>query len=134
MFPAGDTGNEVHLGSGDPLGLEPDLVSEEQAEEDGDRHVVCDKRSGVPVTLEEDSPIGEENDDDGPPQTPPTGVGHKLAVPWEVFGADTLRLQSLSESDTGDADTEPIEHPSNGAHVGEPGENGVRGLGYGHVR
>ena len=54
-------------------------------------------------------------------------------MPREVLGADTLRLQSLSESDAGDADTEPVEHSRYGAHVGEPVENGVRGLGDGHV-
>jgi len=54
-------------------------------------------------------------------------------VPWEVIGADTLSLQSASESETSEANTEPVEHSRDGAHVGEPAENGVRGLGDGHV-
>jgi len=133
VFPVGDAGNEVHLGGRDPLGLEPELVSEEQAEEDWDWYVVGDEGRGVPVTLEEYTPVGEEDDDDGPSQTPPTGVWHELAVPWEAFGVDTLCLQSLSESDTGDTDTEPVEHSRDGAHVGEPAEHSGRGLGNSHV-
>lgn len=133
MLPAGDAGNEVHLGSGDPLGLEPELVSEEQAEEDWEGDVVGDEGRGVPVTLEEDAPVGEEDDDRGPEDTPPSGVWHECAVPWEVVGADTLSLQSVSESETSEANTEPVEHSRDGAHVGEPAENGVRGLGDGHV-
>ena len=54
-------------------------------------------------------------------------------MPREVFGADPLGLQSLSESDASEADTEPVEHSRDGAHVGKPVENGVRGLGDGHV-
>lgn len=54
-------------------------------------------------------------------------------MPREVLGGDTLRLQSSSESDAREADTEPVEHSRNGAHVGEPTENGVRRLGDGHV-
>lgn len=123
MLPAGDAGNEVHVGSAMPLGLVPKLVSKEQAEEDRDRQVVGDEGRGVPVTLEEDAPVGEEDDDDGPDQTPPTGVRHELAVPWKVFGVDALRLQTLSESNTGDTDAEPIKHARDGAHVGEPAEN-----------
>ena len=123
MFPAGDTGNEVHVGSAMPLGLVPELVSEEQAEEDRDRYVVGDEGCGVPVTLEEDAPVGEEDDDDGPDQTPPTGVRHELAVPWKVIGVDTLCLQTMSESDTSYTNAEPIEHSRDGAHVGEPAKN-----------
>ena len=108
-----------------PLGFVPELVSKEQAEEDWDRQVVGDEGRGVPVTLEEDVPVGEEDDEDGPHQTPPSGVWHELAVPWKVFGVDTLCLQTLSESDTSDTDAEPIEHSRYGAHVAEPAENGV---------
>lgn len=133
MLPAGDAGNEVHVGSAMPLGLVPKLVSKEQAEEDRDREVVGDEGRGVPVTLEEDAPVGEEDDDDGPHQTPPTGVRHELAVPWKVFGVDALCLQTLSESNTGDTNAEPVEHARDGAHVGEPAENVARGLGDGHV-
>lgn len=107
------------------LCLEPELVSEEEAEEDWDRQVVCDEGRGVPVPLEEHAPVGEEDDDDGPDQTPPSGVRHELAVPREVLGVDTLGLQPLSESDAGDTDAEPVEHSRNGTHVGEPVENGV---------
>jgi len=125
VFPAGDASDEVHVGGAMPLGLEPELVSEEEAEEDWDWQVVGDEGGGVPVTLEEDGPVGEEDDDDGPAQTPPSGVRHELAVPWEVLGVDTLGLQSMSESDASDTDAEPIEHSGDCAHVGEPAENGV---------
>jgi hypothetical protein len=133
MFPAGDAVHEVHIGSAMPLCLFPELVSEEQAEEDGDRHVVGDEGRGVPITLEEDIPVGEEDDEDGPDQAPPSGIWHELAVPWKVLGVDPLRLQTMSESDTSDTDAEPIEHSRDGAHVGEPAENVARGLGDGHV-
>ena len=133
MLPAGDASDEVHVGSGDPLGLEPELVSEEQTEEDWDGDVVGDEGRGVPVTLEEDTPVGEEDDDRGPHDTPVSGVWHECAVPWEVIGADTLSLQSVSESEASDANTEPVEHSRDGAHVGEPAENGVGGFGDGHV-
>lgn len=125
MFPAGDAGNKVHLRSAVPLGLEPELVSEEQAEEDWNRQVVCDEGGGVPVTLEEDGPVGEEDDDDGPDQTPPSGIWHECAVPWEILGIDALCFQTLSETDAGDANSEPVEHSRDGAHVTEPAENGV---------
>jgi len=125
VFPARDASNKVHTGCRYPLCLEPELVSEEQTEEDRDGNVVCDEGGSVPVTLEEDAPVGEEDDDNGPHQTPPSGVWHEFAVPWEVLGADTLCLQSLSESDASETDTEPIEHSRDGAHVGEPAENGV---------
>jgi len=123
VFPTGDAGDEVHVGSAMPLGLVPKLVSEVQAEEYRDRQIVGDEGRGVPVTLEEDAPVGEEDDDDGPDQTPPTGIWHELAMPRKVLGVDTLRLQTMSESDTGETDAEPIKHSRDGAHVGEPAEN-----------
>jgi len=125
VFPAGDAGNKVHLGSTMPLGLEPELVSKEQAEEDWNRQVVCDEGRRVPITLEEDAPVGEEDDDDGPNQTPPSGIWHEFTVPWEIFGVDALRLQAVSETDGSDAYTEPIEHSRDGAHVAEPAEDGI---------
>jgi hypothetical protein len=123
ILPAGDTGNEVHVRSADPPGLEPELVSEEETEEEENGYVVGDKRCGVPAVLEEDLPLGEDNDDDGPAQAPPGGVWGEFTMPWEVIGVNTLRLQALSESDTSDADTEPIEHSGDGTHVGEPVKN-----------
>lgn len=125
VFPAGNAGNKIHLGSAMPLGLEPELVSKEQAEEDWNRDVVCDEGRGVPIALEEDAPVGEEDDDDGPDQTPPSGIRHEFTVPWEVFGVDALRLQAMSETDASDTDTEPIEHSRDGAHVAKPAENGI---------
>lgn len=133
VFPAGDAGNEVHLRSRNPLALGPELVSKEEEEEEWDWQVIGDEAGGVPVTIEEDAPVCEEDDDNGPHQTPPSGVWHELAVPWEVLWIDPLRLHSLSESNARDTDTEPVEHPRDGGHVGEPAENGVRGLGDGHV-
>lgn len=54
-------------------------------------------------------------------------------MPREVLWIDTLGLQSSSESNSGDADAEPVEHSSNGTHVGEPSERGVRGFADGEV-
>ena len=92
VLPIRDSGNEVHIGSADQLGLVPKLVSKVQAEEEWDRDVVCDEGTRVPVTFEEDLPVGEEDDDDGPSQTPPSGERRELAVPWEVPWVDPLRL------------------------------------------
>ena len=128
VLPIGDSGHEIHLGSGDPLGLVPKLVPKEHAKEEWDRKVVCDERGRVPVTAEEDPPVGEEDDDDGPAETPPSGEWREPVVPREVPGVDPLGLQALSESDTGQTDTEPVEHSRDGAHVGEPVEDGARGL------
>jgi len=125
MFPVVDPGDQVHLGGAMELGLVPELVSEEQAGEDRDGDVVGDKGRGVPITLEEDAPVGEDDDDDGPDQTPPSGVRHELAMPWKVLGADALRLQASSKTDAGETDAEPIEHSRDGAHVGEPAKNGA---------
>ena len=87
----------------------------------------------VPITLEEDLPVGEDDDDGCPCQTPPSRVWGELAVPWEVLGADTLRLQALPESDTGEANTKPVEHSRHGTHVGEPVESCARRLGDSHI-
>ena len=125
MFPVADAGDQVDLGRAMELGFVPELVTEEQAGEEGNRDVVCDKGAGVPIALEEDAPVGEEDDDDGPDQTPPSGVGHEPTVPREVLGTYALRLQGSSEKDAGDTDAEPIEHSGDGAHVREPAENGV---------
>ena len=126
ILPARDASDEVHLGRPKQLRLVPKLVPKEQAEEHRDWHIVCDEGCGVPFTVKEDAPLGAENDDDDPPSTPPSGIWHKHAMPWEVLGADTLSLQPLSESNRSNTYAEPIDHPSNGAHVGEPTENGVR--------
>jgi len=133
VLPAGDSRNEVHLRGGDPLCLVPELVSEEHDEEEWDREVVGYEGGGVPVALEEDPPVGEDDDDHRPHQTPPSGVWGELAVPWEALKADSLRLQPLSETDTGETDTEPVEHPRHRAHVGEPVEDCARRLGDTHV-
>lgn len=133
VLPAGGSVDEVHLGSGDPLGFEPELVSEEHDEEEWDREIIRDEVCCVPVATKEHTPVGEEDDDDGPAQTPPGGIWCEPAMPWEVLWVDTLRLQALSESDTGETDTEPVEHPGDGTHVGEPVESSVRGLGNSHV-
>jgi len=125
MFPVVDAGDQVDVGRTMELGLVPELVSEEEAGEEEDGDVVCDEGAGVPIALEEDAPVGEEDDDDGPDQTPPGCVGHELAVPREVLGAYALRLEASSEKDAGDTDAEPIEHSGDGAHVREPAENGV---------
>lgn len=59
VLPAGHSGNEVHVGSADPRGLEPELVSKVHDEKEWDREVVGNEVSCVPVTPEEDSPVGE---------------------------------------------------------------------------
>ena len=59
VFPVRDPGNEIHVGSGDQLGLEPELVSKVEAEEYWDWKVVGDEGGSVPVTLEEDTPVGK---------------------------------------------------------------------------
>ena len=110
VLPAGDSGNEVHFGCFDPLGLEPELIPEIQAEEERNREVVGDERGRVPVALEEDAPVGEQDDDDGPSQAPPSGVWGELAVPREVRGIDALSFQALPEPDTSETDAEPVEH------------------------
>ena len=133
VLPAGDAGDEVHIERANPLGPVPKFVPEEQAKEDGDGQIVSDKRSSVPFTVEKDAPLGAEDDDDGPHQTPPRGVRHESAPPREVLRADTLGLQPMPESNAGDADAEPVEHSGDGAHVGEPGEDVARGLGDGEV-
>lgn len=125
MFPVVDAGDQVDLGRAMKLGFVPELVSEEQAGEEEDGDVVCDEGAGVPIALEEDAPVCEEDDDDGPDQTPPSGVGHEPVVPRKVLGAYALRLEASSEKDAGDTDAEPIEHSGDGAHVREPAENGV---------
>jgi hypothetical protein len=133
VLPAGDTGDEVHPGRRDQLGLEPELVPKVQAEEYWDRQIVGDEGRGVPTTVEENAPVGEQDDDGRPRRTPPSRVWHELAVPRQVLVADTLRLQALSESNSCNTDTEPVEHSGDGAHVGEPAENGVRGFGDGQI-
>ena len=110
MLPAGNASNEVHVGGGDPLGLEPELVSEEQAEEDWDGDIVGDEGGSVPVTLEENTPVGKENEDDIRHNAPISGKWHEIAVPWEVLGIETVGLQSLSEPDASTTDAEPVEH------------------------
>ena len=111
----------------------PELVSEVHNEEEWDREVIGDKRRVVPVTLKEDLPVGEGDDDDCPYQTPPGCVWGEPAVVWEVLRFDPLRLQALPESDASETDTEPVEHSRHGAHVGEPVENCARRLGDPHV-
>lgn len=111
----------------------PELVSEVHDEEEWDWEIVGDKRRVVPVTLEEDLPVGEEDDDGRPHQTPPSRVWREPAMIWEILRFDPLCLQALPESDTGETDTEPVEHSRHGAHVGEPVENCARRLGDPHV-
>ena len=134
MFPARDTSHEVHLRSTNPLRLVPELVPKEQAKGERDWYIIGDEGRSIPITVEEDVPLGAEDDDDAPHQSPPSGVGHKPAMPWEVFWVYALNLQSTPEANAGYADTEPIKHSSNRAHVAEPAENSARGPGDGQVR
>ena len=66
VLPARDAGKEIHLGSADPLGFKPELVSKKHTKEEWDRKVVGNERGCVPIALEENFPVGEEDDDDGP--------------------------------------------------------------------
>ena len=132
VLPARDARHEIHFRSPNPPGPVPNLVTKEQAKEDRNRQI-SNKQCCIPISLQENAPLGEEDDNDRPHQTLPSRVRHQLAAPREVLVAGTLLLQALPEPNPGDTGTDPVEHHTNGDHVGEPAEKGTRGLRDGEI-
>jgi hypothetical protein len=102
-----------------------EFVSEPHDREDEDWEVVGDEGRGIPVIPEEDRVRGEEEDDGDEDEGVPSGDGVMIedrSVRKSV-SVDTLRPQSLVESNVGERDTPPCEKTTGGSQVGEVTES-----------
>lgn len=66
-----------------------------------DGEVICDEAGVVPVAGEEDAPVGEEDDEDDPDQTPPGSVRLEPGLVRQDVGRDTLRLHICRQYKSG---------------------------------
>jgi len=99
--------NKVHIFDLDKLTLHDESRADEQERGQHQREVICDKGGRVPVVTKEDGEPAEDEDHDDHDESVPRRVGLEGGSVREEVSVETLSAPAGSESDIGDADSEP---------------------------